>query len=48
MLHIPCWNGYFNVGGTQEDPIPNVIALELTYIPVKCGITYSSEDIFFN
>ena len=40
MLCIPCWNGYFNGGGTKEDPIPNVIKLELTYIPIKCGIIY--------
>ena len=34
MLHIPCWNGYFNGGGTKEDPKPNMIKLELAYIPV--------------
>ena len=48
MLCIPCWNGYFNVGGTKEDPIPNMIKLELTYIPVKCGIIYPYVDGFFN
>ena len=29
MLHIPCWNGHFNVGGTKEDPIPNMIKLPI-------------------
>ena len=48
MLCIPCWNGYFNVGGTKEDPIPNMIELELPYIPVKCGIIYPYVDRFFN
>ena len=32
---VPCWNGYFNVGGTKEDPIPNMIKLELTNIPIN-------------
>ena len=38
MLCIPLWNGYFKIGGTKDDPIPYVIKLELTYIPVKHGI----------
>ena len=28
MLCIPSWNGYFNVGGPKEAPIPNMIKLE--------------------
>ena len=48
MLCIPCWNGYFNVGDTKEDPIPNMIKLKLTYIPVKYGIIYPYVDGFFN
>ena len=40
MLHIHCWNGYFNVGGTKGDPIPNIVKLELPYIPIKCRIIY--------
>ena len=32
MFYIPLWNGYFKIRGTKEDPIPNVIKLELTYI----------------
>ena len=48
MPCIPCWNGYFNVGGTKEDAIPNIMKLELTYIPVKCGIIYPYVDGFFN
>ena len=38
MLCILLWNGYFKVRGSKEDHIPYVIKLELTYIPVKCGI----------
>ena len=48
MLYIPCWNGCFNVGGTNEDHIPDMIKLKLTYIPVKYGIIYPSVDGFFN
>ena len=48
MLHIPCWNGYFNVGGTEEDTIPNMIKLEPTCIPVECRIIYPYVDRFFN
>ena len=44
MLHIPLWNGYFKIRGTKEDPIPNVIKLELTYIPVECWIIYPYVD----
>ena len=44
MLHIPCWNGYFNVGGTKQDPIPNTIKMELNYIPVQCGVIYTYVD----
>ena len=47
MLHIPFWNGYFNVGGTKEDPIPYVTKLELTYISVEGGIVYPYEVWFF-
>ena len=38
MLCIPLWKGYFKIRGAKEDPIPYVIKMELTYIPVKCGI----------
>ena len=48
MLHIPFWNGYLNVGGTKEDPIPCVTKLEPTYICVQGGIVYPYEDRFFN
>ena len=48
MLCIPCWNGYFNVGGTKEDLIPNMTELGLTDIPFKCGIIYPFVDRFFN
>ena len=48
MLCIPCMNGYFNVGGTKEDPIPNMIKLRLTNIPVRCGNIYPYVDGFFN
>ena len=48
MLHVPCCNGYFNVGGTKEDPIPNMIKLEITNIPIECGIVYPYVDGFFN
>ena len=44
MLDIPCWNSYFNVWGTTQDPIPNMIKLELIYIPVQCGIIYPLVD----
>ena len=27
MLCISLWSGYFNIRGTKEDPIPNVIKL---------------------
>ena len=37
MLHIPCWNDYFNAGGTKEDPIRNMIKLELTNISDNGG-----------
>ena len=50
MLHNPCCNGYFNVVGTKGDPIPNMIELKLTYIPVKCGINNNpdSDQIIIN
>ena len=48
MLHIPLWNGYFKIGCTKEDPIPYVIKMELTYIPVKCGIIDPDVNWFFN
>ena len=38
------WNGYFNVGGNKEDPIPYVTKLELTCISVQGGIVYPYED----
>ena len=47
MLCIPLWNGYFEIRGTKEDPIPYVIKLELTYIPVKCGIINPDVNLFF-
>ena len=48
MLHIHCWNGYFNDGGTKEDSILNVIKLENTYIPIKVRIIYPYVDGFFD
>ena len=49
MLHISFWNGYFNVRGTKEDPIPNMIKLELTYIFTdQDGIAYPYVDWLFN
>ena len=48
MLHITLWNGYFKIRGTKKDPIPYVIKLELTYIPVKCGIIDHDVNWFFN
>ena len=47
MLCIPCWNGYFNVGGTKEDISPNMIKLELINIPIEYGIVYPYVDGFF-
>ena len=35
---------YFKIRGTKEDPIPNVIKLELTYIPVEFWIIYPYVD----
>ena len=48
MLCIPLWNGYCKIRGTKEDPIPNVIKLELTYIPVECWIIYLYVDWFLD
>ena len=50
MLCIPFWNGYINVGGTKEDPIPYVTKLELAYISIQGGIVYPYWliDWFFN
>ena len=48
MLFIPLWNGYFKIRGTKEDPIPNVIKLRLTYIPVACWIFNPYVDWFFD
>ena len=47
MLCIPLWNGYFKIEDTKEDPIPYRIKLELTYIPVKCGIIDPDVNLFF-
>ena len=32
--------------GTKEDPIPNVIELELIYIPVECRIKVIQKSIY--
>ena len=38
ILHIPLWKGCFKFRGTKEDPISYMTELELTYIPINCGI----------
>ena len=48
MLHISLWNGYFKIGGTKEDPIPYVIKMAITYIPLKCGIIDPDVNWSFN
>ena len=44
MLYITFWNGYFNIRGTKEDPIPYITNLELTYISVQGGTVYPYES----
>ena len=32
---------YFKTRGVKKDFVPDMIKLELTYVPIKCGIVYS-------
>ena len=37
---IPFGRGYFKARGVQKDSVPDMIKIELTYVPIKAGIVY--------
>ena len=44
-VHIPIGRVYFEVRGVKKDSVPYMVKVELTNIPVKCGIVYPDVDI---
>ena len=45
-VHIPIGRVYFKPRGVKKDSVPEMIKVELTYIPIKCGIVYPDIDRF--
>ena len=43
---IPIGTVYFKARGVKKDSVPYMVKVELTNIPVKCGIVYPDVDRF--
>ena len=39
-VHIPIGRVYFKARGVKKDSVPYMVQVELTNIPVQCGIVY--------
>ena len=46
-MHIPFGRVYFKARGVKKDSVPDMIKVELTYVPIKGGIVYSDVNRFF-
>ena len=44
-MHMPI---YFNPWGIKKYSVPYMVQIELTYIPIKCGIVNPHVDGFLN
>ena len=45
-VHIPFGRVYFKARGVKKVSVPYMLEVELTNIPVKCGVVYPDVDRF--
>ena len=43
---IPIGRVYFKARGVKKDSVPDMIKVELTYVPIKVGIVHSDVNRF--
>ena len=43
-VHLPIRRLYFKARGVKKDSVPYMVKVELTNIPIKCGIAYTDVD----
>ena len=44
---MPIGRVYFKARAVKKDSVPDIIKIELTYVPIKGGIVYSDVNRFF-